>query len=86
LTSFYAGGSQQIKLSLATTLAARGDDSLSLRYQEESASNLVDEDPKVRSAAINALAALRSESALALVYPSLKDESDEVRLAALHSL
>ena len=86
LTSFYEGGSQQIKSSLARTLAARGDDSLSLRYQEESARNLADEDPRVRSAAISALSALGSESAFALVHPLLKDKSDEVRMAALRSL
>jgi len=48
LTAFYESGSKEVQLAAASALAARGDESLSLRFQEQRKGDLCRADPLVR--------------------------------------
>lgn len=86
LHSLFQTGSRDVQIAAASVLAARGDDSLSVLYQELRAGDLVADQPEVRAEAIRDLAAAGSQASLHLLTPLLRDEDEQVRLAALNGL
>ena len=86
LTAFYESGSKEVQLAAASALAARGDESLSLKFQEQRKGDLAHADPQVRAAAVRDLGQVHSQTSLALLVPLLADKSDEVRMAALSAV
>jgi HEAT repeat protein len=83
LELLFEGGSREVRIAAAAALAARGDESLSLRMQRQRVVELSHEDPGVRAAAVRDLGSLNSRNTLEPLLPMLADESGEVRLATL---
>ena len=86
LAAFYELGENDVKLAVASTLEARGDSSLSVRYQEACAERLTSDDDRVRAEAVRNLSATRSDAATNLILPLLSDDSEEVRMEALRAV
>jgi len=86
LTAFYESGSKEVQLAAASALAARGDESLSLKFQEQRKGDLSHADPLVRAAAVRDLGQVHSQTSLPLLLPLLADKNEEVRMAALNAV
>ncbi len=83
LVAFFEDGNNEVQVAAAAALAHRGDDSLSLGYQERRAVDLASDDPFERSEALRDLTSLQSASTLPLLVPMLQDANEDVRLQAL---
>lgn len=86
LAYFFDTGAKDVQIATAAVLASRGDETLSLRYQEQRAGDLTHEDHRVRSDAVRDIAELRSPATLPAILPLLEDEHRDVRLQALNAV
>jgi hypothetical protein len=86
LVTCYDLGSRDVQRVAAEALARRGDDSLSQRFAERCADELLHADGGVRAEAVRDLAELRAPELAQRLAPLLADAEPEVRLASLRAL
>ncbi|MFT5052069.1 MAG: hypothetical protein ACI8QZ_003501 [Chlamydiales bacterium] len=86
LASFYEQGDRSVQLAAAQALRTRGDETLSMRLNEQCKLDLTSEDAQVRSEALRQLASTRTEGNQSLIIPLLADPDEQVRMQALRSL
>lgn len=84
LQLLFETGSREVQLAATAALALRGDESLSLRLQEERLGDLAHADARVRVATVRELSRLGGSTSLLL--PLLADDSGDVRLAVLNAV